>query len=182
MALLWSALSEQFLDKHLHEEYNNIKHGLRLRPSDWYFALGVEDIPGVPAPPEKMRMVSQSEYGASIISPRKLKKYQFSFERHRVNWWPGDFVKRMPLIIHAIDNILAFLKLANGVPPDDVHIFMISRDQVEEALRSDGPPPGWMLNLNTRIDVDLLPSLSTADILKNYHVVQDPNKEPDEDQ
>lgn len=177
MALLCSALSKQFLDKRMREEYNSIKHGLRLRPSDWYFALGVEGIPGMAAAPEKMRIVSRSDYGASFVSPTKLKTRQFAFERHRVNWWPGDFIKRMPVVTCGITNVLAFLKLVNGVTSSHVEVLALSKHQVEEALRSDGPAPGLILNLNTRIDVDALPVLSSADILTKYRRTKDKSPE-----
>ena len=47
---LWRRLSSDFVnEKHVYE-YNSIKHGLRAKMGGFYFAMGAEDVPGVPAP------------------------------------------------------------------------------------------------------------------------------------
>ena len=48
-------------------EYNSIKHGLRVNPGGSYIAVGAEQTPGVPAPPEAMRSMGGSPYGSTFF-------------------------------------------------------------------------------------------------------------------
>jgi hypothetical protein len=133
-ARLWSVLARDYLDPQLHDEHNSLKHGHRVKSGSWFFAMGTEDTPGVPAPAERMRTVAQSNYGSTFIRPVRIKPKHWSFEEQRINWNPSVFAKRIPLIVHSIDNVLSFLKLANGLSPDKLQIALLTTDEVEEAI------------------------------------------------
>lgn len=133
-ARLWSILAKDYLDPSLHDEHNSLKHGLRVQSGSWSFAIGLEDVPGVPAPPEKMRTVAQSAYGSTFLRPVKVKPNQWSFEQQRVNWNPSVFAYRIPLIVHSINNVISFLKIKHGFPLVGIQIALLTNEEVEAAI------------------------------------------------
>src|SRR5215217_3441839 len=71
-ARLWSHFASDFLNENFDREYNSIKHGSRAKMGGFYFALGLEDVPGVPAPPERMQAMANSVFGSSFFVPDRL--------------------------------------------------------------------------------------------------------------
>ena len=116
---LWEALAIEYLHPDFEDEYNSLKHGFRVRPGGYYLAMGIEDVPGIHAPPERMRLMGRSDYGTWFLRPVPLKKHHWSFEDQRVNWDPSRFANRLPLVANSMTNVLAFLRVANGGPPRD---------------------------------------------------------------
>jgi len=129
-ARLWSHFASDFLDEAQSAEYNTIKHGLRSLPGGCMLAVGEEDTPGVAAPPERMQRMGGSEFGSTIFVPEFVggSKTHFRVRRTSRNWHPENFVHGLALIAASLGNILAFLRLVNGVAPQEVR-FSWPRDE-----------------------------------------------------
>lgn len=181
---LWKALARDVLDKALEDEYNSLKHGLRVQAGEWFFAVGLEDVPGTPAPPERMRQMSSSHYGSSFLralSMSPLRKNYWGLEQQRVNWNPTVFARRIPLIADSLHNVVTFLKVINGVPIEGLELAPIYHVAVSEALTD--PDPSYTVTkfaFRRRIDPAITPSLSKENILDLYLQTDEPSHEPQE--
>jgi hypothetical protein len=166
-ARLWARFATDYLNVDHGFEYNSIKHGLRVKMGGSYFALGVEDTPGVPAPPEKMRIVGQSGFGSSFFIPDKLHDGRnFSIRHHSLNWNPQNFIYGLQLISFSITNVLGFLKIFYGVPAKEVQFSWPSEDSIyqEPWNRNTGMTINWDSQI---MESDITP-LSKEDILVVY--------------
>lgn len=166
-ARLWARFANDYVNVNHRFEYNSLKHGLRVRMGGSYFALGVEDTPGVPAPPEGMRTVGQSDFGSSFyIADKLLDGRNFSIRRHSVNWNPQNLISGLRLISFSIANVLSFLKIYYGVPADEVQFSWPSEDAAfqEPWRRSTGMTFNWNSPI-TETDID---PLSKEEILSVY--------------
>lgn len=67
----WRRLSHEFLDETARAEYNALKHGTRVLPGGFTMAIGVEDVPGVAAPPERMRSIGGSKFGSTFFAAKE---------------------------------------------------------------------------------------------------------------
>lgn len=119
---LWTRFAKDFLDQGFSGEYNSIKHGLRIRPGGFHLSIGVEDKPGVPAPKERMQLMGSSEFGSSYFVSEKMvdKSYHVRLRRRHRNWDPEDFSWGLHLISMSLSNIISFLRMLNGVSPEEV--------------------------------------------------------------
>lgn len=167
-AKLWKSLARDVLDASFDDEYNSIKHGFRVRSGDWYFALGREDIPGTPAPPERMQMMASSRFGSTFLRAKSLKKYHWAFEEQRVNWNPAVFARRLPLIADSIQNVLTFLRYVNGTPAEELEVSVVNHAAVSEALLNADHSSSVRFSVGLRITSEELPSPSREDILNRY--------------
>lgn len=166
-ARLWARFANDYVNVNHRFEYNSLKHGLRVRMGGSYFALGVEDTPGVPAPPERMRTVGQSDFGSSFyIADKLLDGRNFSIRRHSVNWNPQNLISGLRLISFSIANVLSFLKIYYGVPADEGQFSWPSEDAAfqEPWRRSTGMTFNWNSPI-TETDID---PLSKEEILSVY--------------
>ena len=50
-ATAWARLAADLTDENNRGEYNSIKHGFRARPGGFVLRVGIEKVPGTPAPP-----------------------------------------------------------------------------------------------------------------------------------
>lgn len=93
-----------------------------MRPGGFSLAIGIEDSPGVPAPPEKMRLLGQSEFGSGYLVSEKIGdlKHHVHMTRHHRNWNPEDISWGLCMASMSISNIQSALKILNGVPADQV--------------------------------------------------------------
>ncbi len=116
-AQIWSYFAQDFLDKGHSEEYNSIKHGLRVRSGGFKLSVGIPDEPGVPLPADKMEIVSDSEFGSSFLVKEKIGREKYHIylkEKHR-NWNPKDIALGLRLASISISNIQSTLQFMNGV-------------------------------------------------------------------
>jgi hypothetical protein len=167
-ARLWRRFATDFLDKHHELEYNSIKHGLRAKLGGFYFALGAEDTPGVPAPPDRMRVIGSSEFGSSFFVPERLHDARnFSVSHRSLNWFPLNFVYALRLISVSINNIIVFLKIFHGVPAADVNFSWLTDDATynEPWSRSTGIT---QFGLNSPITEQDITPLSKHEIVSVY--------------
>lgn len=168
-AVLWKALAQKLLDKDFDNEYMSLKHGFRVGSGPWYFRIGAEDVPGIPAPPERMRTLAASNFGSRFYRATNLKPHHWSLEEPRVNWNPRVFARTLPLIADNMDNVLSFLKVINGDTSDDLGIHLMTHDRVEEALH-DPDPRSSSFRFTTRVHIDpqAIPDASLDDVLRAY--------------
>lgn len=120
-AKLWERFAEDFLDEKNRYEYNSIKHGSRAYMSDHHVRWGVQDAPGIPAPPERMTTMSYSEFGASFLVPVKLHdRHNFTVQMIRRNWHPLNMAFALQFISMSISNLINAIKLIYGADPSEL--------------------------------------------------------------
>ncbi len=118
---LWSQFAHDFLDESSSNEYNSAKHGMRARAGGFYLAVGPEENPGVPAPPEKMQSLGGSEFGTSFFIRERIvenNNTNFRPRRHSRNWHPENLANGLILLSTSINNVVDFLRMINGVKPE----------------------------------------------------------------
>jgi len=120
---LWQRLAADFLDEQLHLEYNSIKHGFRARSGGTVLRMGAEPSYGVSPPPEGMKVIGASDHGSTypVIEGLRGGKLHFRIRDHSRLWVPLGLGKALMLISNSIRNIVAGIKVYNGVPGNEVN-------------------------------------------------------------
>jgi len=171
-AHLWSHFASDFLNENFDREYNSIKHGSRAKFGGFYFALGLEDEPGVPAPPERMQAMANSVFGSSFFVPDRLKDNRnFTVSHQALNWVPGNYVDALHLISASIHNAVAFLRIMHGVPQTEVPFAYYTEDESYQLpwSRSTGMTG---LRWNSQIPEKAIEPLTKEDILSVYRRIR----------
>ena len=126
-ANFWQRLSHDFLDKDASNEYNGIKHGIRIRSGGFTMAFGKEEQFGQKVPPENMKILGGSEFGSSFYIPEIIygcnlnnTSRNFRMTPINVNWYADGLAYALILIAMSLKNVKAFLKIVNGVSPESV--------------------------------------------------------------
>jgi hypothetical protein len=134
----WAGMSFDLLDPIAHKEFNSIKHGCRVSPGGFTLAFGLEDVPGVAAPPERMEVLGASRFGSSFFVPENLhNRRHFRVRSHSRNWCPENLAWGLKLIALSLNNIVAYLRIVNGEKGAE---FRWPQDeQVFEAYRALSP-------------------------------------------
>jgi len=132
-ANLWQGLANEYLDPTNINEYNSIKHGLRIKSGGFRLQVGVEHQPRVPCPANKMQTVGYCEYGSSFFSLEKignnLKSNQsFCSRKISVNWKIEKVALLLQFIAMSINNIASILKIINGVEINTVKFNRLEND------------------------------------------------------
>lgn len=170
-ASLWKRFAHDFLDKSYTNEYNSIKHGLRIRPGGFQVAIGLQETPGKTAPPENMKMLGKSDYGSSFFVREYLfGKYHFQLKRHNLNWNPEDFVWGLNLISVSIQNVISALKVINGVSAKDVKFIWPSKDETIQEPWKRATQIGLrsMGGIHRDIPIQLIKPFSKDELTKMY--------------
>jgi hypothetical protein len=171
---LWTWFASEFADENMTLEYNCIKHGLRARPGGFHLAVGHEDTPGVPAPPEKMMSLGGSTFGSSYFVKEYVvpkDKCNFRPRRHSRNWSLHNLANGLVLISMSINNIVSWLRGVNGVPMTKCRFENpVSEDIFEEPWKeSVGVDHASMDRV---IEVEHITPFSREDILRSYQKTQ----------
>lgn len=135
----------------------------------FYFALGPEETPGVPAPPEKMQVLGQSEFGSAFFVPERLhNRHNFKIMEQRLNWRPQSLISALTLISASITNILGFLKWINGVDTSEIR-FSCPTDEsyFEEPWKLTASITS--MGFNSMIRDDYITPLRPEEILSIYN-------------
>lgn len=166
-ARLWGQYAQDFLNVNFSNEYNSIKHGLRVHMGGFHLMMGLQEEYGVPAPPEKMETVGFSKFGTTFfVSERIANSPNYIVNTQSRNWNPENYYHALTLISVSIKNILVFLKKING-----------NKDPLEYILPNDeefyGKPwllgSGMSLGHKSIINTEAIPLLSKEDILSVYN-------------
>ena len=166
---LWARFAHDFGDKEQSEEYNAIKHGLRIRPGGFTLRHGREDTPGVAAPPERMQTIGASKFGCSMLKPEIVgpDKCHFRLRKTSRNWEVKNLTHGLELLSESIKNVLSFLRILNGVDPAVVPFFYpTDLNEFREPWRRSVGVTSWNMD-NVVAQTDILP-LTPEEILKVY--------------
>ncbi len=95
---LWQSLASDYLREDFDTEYNNIKHGFRVSPGGFSFAMGTQEELGVPA--KEMVVIGESKYGSTFFVPKKIgsSNTHFRIKYMSRNWEVGRFIVGLHLI------------------------------------------------------------------------------------
>src|SRR3989344_1883137 len=128
---LWRMFAVDFLTNEAKDEYNSIKHGLRVQPGGFELAIGPEITPGVPLPQEKWIQIGKSDFGSTFPTVYKIvgRKLHFQLRNHSRNWNPIDLANGLLLISVSLNNIVERLKILNGVGIDQVSFRALSDEK-----------------------------------------------------
>lgn len=167
-ARLWQHFAYDFLDTKSAVEYNSIKHGMRARMGGFSLAMGLEDVPGVPAPHERMETMVNSEFGSSFfVSERLHDNRNFAAHHQSLNWHPENFIDGLRLISASIHNAVASLRILHGVPLNTVPFCWFETDEAYDLpwSRTAGITSFAM---NSQITEKAIVPMSREDILAVY--------------
>ena len=121
-AVLWQRLSHEYLDVNHINEYNCIKHGLRLRAGGFSLAVGEEKEYGVSPPPSEMQMIGHSAYGSSFFVLKPVGDIKgnrsVTSRRFSLNWKIEKVTLLLQLVSMSINNITSALMIVNGIKPE----------------------------------------------------------------
>lgn len=173
--VLWSRFASDFTNDQVKREYNSIKHGFRTKPGGFFFAMGIEDEPGVPAPPERMRLLGKSDFGSSFFIPESItdskdSKHHIRLKRCNLNWNPEDMLYGLKLVALSLNNIVNYLKIINGVPADQVQFYRLTDSTLYEEpwKRSNNMGINSMTWTEFQITEDDIEKFSKEEILSVY--------------
>lgn len=128
-------LSDYVDEKH-RAEYNSIKHGLRASHGRFALALGIQEAPGIPAPPEAMQMVGFSRDASffEIVKPlgnatKQQSKINFMTEHISVSWSLEKVLMELQLLSLLIHNTVSALRIIGGAPTGSVTFHKVADDE-----------------------------------------------------
>lgn len=128
-------LSDYVDEKH-RAEYNSIKHGLRASHGRFALAVGIQEAPGIPAPPEAMQMVgfSRDAIFFEIVKPlsgatRQQSKINFMTEQVSVSWSLEKVLIELQLLSLLLHNTVSALRIVGGAPTGSVTFNKITDDE-----------------------------------------------------
>lgn len=103
----WALLAHDYLDRVASDEYNSMKHGLRVKAGGFSFRMGNEEAP---------ILESASEFGSKFFYLESLGTGRTNFYAldGARNWSPGSLAVRTELICLSIANVVSFLKTKNN--------------------------------------------------------------------
>lgn len=157
----WALLAHDYLDQVASEEYNSIKHGLRVKAGGFSFRMGNVESP---------ILESASEFGSRFFHLETLGTGRTNF--HAVdaarNWSPTALVVRTELLSLSIANVVSFLRLQNNTEPATVSFqWPEQQDSLSLAWKSDFPIQSMVGGL----PIDIRPEAlrTKAQIREAYH-------------
>ena len=120
---LWSHLAHEFVQDDVVEEYNAIKHGLRVTNGGFGLAIGRQAQQGERAPAHAMKTIASSQFGTSFLRIEAIgkdrKNRSLRSKRISKNWSPDQVSLLLNLTYMSIQNVVSGLKGLNGVPSDE---------------------------------------------------------------
>ena len=162
----WRQLSTEFLDATARAEYNALKHGNRVVGGGFTLAIGIEEVPGVPARAEAMQPMGGSRFGSTFFVSERAgtKKHHIRMRRTSINWSPEALALRLGLVSMSITNVIGALRCGLGadattvefVRPDPLDAF----DQVWQT-----EPSSKSFAMDSIIQIDERDEISKADLL-----------------
>jgi hypothetical protein len=167
-ARLWQHFAYDFLDEKSNDEYNSIKHGMRARMGGFYLAMGLEEVPGIPAPLERMETMANSEFGSSFFVAERLHDNRNFLVHHQsLNWHPENLDDALHLISASIHNAVACLRVLHGVPLKTVPFCWFETDETYDLPWSRSSSV-TSFAMNSQVTETAITPLSKEDILAVY--------------
>jgi|SRR3989304_1336452 len=170
-AVAWQKLANDFLEPSFAPEYNSIKHGFRAKSGGFRVAMGRENQPGVPPPPENMHLWGESEFGSTFftVGPLDKSKHNFRLLKHSRGWQLENFYFGLHLISLSLQNVLSFLKVANGVDPSTVEFAWPNPESLFDEPWKKHPTLSG-ISMNSVITVEQITPFSDDEILSRYKI------------
>lgn len=168
-AMFWRRLANEHAEEAVADEYNAIKHGLRTRSGGFSLSFGLEETPGVPCPPEKMKSLGSSDFGTSVITPEKIEgtRRHYIFKQRSSNWDPVTLAHRLSLISCTIGNLVGCLRYHAGESPASCNFTWPSDLAAFDQVWAPRP---WPINFSsgTVIEAKHIEQLTDEQILSVY--------------
>lgn len=176
-AFLWKKLAEDYLGASFTPEYNSIKHGFRAKSGGFWVAFGREDVAGVPAPADHMHLFGKTEFGSTFfeVVPLDKGKHNFRLLKHSRGWKLERFYFGLHLISDSLQNILSFLKIANGVDPSSVEFVWASPESLFDEPWKEYPNLSG-ISMNSIIEPEHITPFNNDEILSIYKTGSDKTK------
>lgn len=164
---LWSRFARDFADPLITQEYNSIKHGLRIHAGGFAVQSARETTPGVPDPSAPRRTIGSSKYGCRFFAPEPLVGRAFRIREVSRNWVPENLGYGLLLISKSLRNVISFLRIANGVPGETVQ-FSTPTDEQDFKRPWTKSAGVTSFNLDSVIPVEAVSHFSDDEILSIY--------------
>lgn len=122
-ATFWGRMAHELLSDSHQDEYNALKHGLRVMPGGFSIAVGTEKVPGQRAAPEDMQSLGGSAFGSSFTVPLKIEgaeKHQLRLSHRSRNWSWEALAIDLQLISQSVNNVVSCLRIIAGTPAQTV--------------------------------------------------------------
>ena len=168
-AIAWQFLANDFSKDSFGKEYNSIKHGLRVKSGGFQLAIGKETTPGVRASSKKMVSLGKSKYGTTYYTIEKFNKYNFRLRHSSQNWQLENFYYGLILLSYSLQNVLAFLKIVNGIKPEDVEFSWPIDDKLFK-IPWEKSPEVISMSMDNIINMEHIIPKTKEDILSVYEV------------
>jgi hypothetical protein len=152
-AELWSYFAKDFLNQNFTDEYNSIKHGLRVYMGG--FSVAIDNIK------------SGYDFGSSYYQQEKIDKYNFVIHEHSRNWHPQSYFYALQLISASMKNIITFLKAYNGGDTTNLQYALLENLEIFDTPWETPVTLVEMKELST-IPVDKIPLLTKDQIMVRY--------------
>lgn len=155
---LRNMLSDYVDEKH-RWEYNSIKHGLRASHGHFALAAGIQEAPGIPAPPEAMQIVGSSRDASffEVVKPldnatKQQSKINFMTEQVSVSWSLEKVLMELQLLSFILHNTVSALRILGGAKAGSVTFNKIADDE-----------EFW--EMYSRIELSSVPTASFAPVI-----------------
>ncbi len=152
-AELWSYFADDFLNQNFTDEYNSIKHGLRVHIGG--FSVAIDNIK------------SGNDFGSSYFQQEKIDRYNFVIHEHSRNWHPQSYFYALQLISDSMKNIITFLKAYNGGDTSNLQYALFKNLEIFDTPWETPVTLSEMTELST-IPVDKIPLLTKDQIMVRY--------------
>lgn len=163
---LWTRYSQDLLNKDNLAEYNSIKHGQRVLAGGFTISIGEEETRGVPVPPENMKNIGGSRFGSTFFIKENIGKHNYSIKNQSKNWNPKNLISGLNLLSMSINNIVGFLKIFNGIKPEECVFTYPKEDVFNDPWSVQIPVSDFKIGVNFDFNSDDL--ISKDDILNSY--------------
>ncbi len=125
-----------YVDESHRREYNSIKHGLRASHGRFGLAVGLEEVPGIPAPPEAMQMIGSSRDASFFQVARPLSnatkqqsKINFMTEHVSVSWSFEKVLIELQVLSLMLHNTVSALRIFGGAQAGSVTFNKVADDE-----------------------------------------------------
>jgi len=133
-----SNILRAFTDEEHRWEYNSIKHGLRAFHGRFAIAFGIQEAPGIPAPPEAMEVIGSSRDASFFDVARPLRnatrqdsKVNFKIDKVSVAWSLEKVLAELQLLSILLHNTVSAMRIAGGAEARSVSFNYISDSEAE---------------------------------------------------
>lgn len=134
-------------------------------------AIGIEEVPGVPAPAEAMQAMGGSRFGSTFFVSERAgtKKHHIRMRRTLINWSPEAIALRLGLVSMSITNVIGALRCGLGADPTTVEFVRPDPlDAFDQVWQTEPSPTSFAMDSIIQIEEsDEISKAELLDILEN---------------